>query len=159
MQSTIANLAPQPTLAARTTSPRDRLQRLFSDYLPEVAQRIADLGREPAGPAYGRYHSVEGDEWDVEIGIPIDMPASNVRPLEEAERGELAGGELPGGDVATTIHEGSYDTISDAYERLERFIQQQGREMGGAPWESYVVEMSEVDDPSRLRTEIYWPLR
>jgi hypothetical protein len=30
--------------------------------------------------------------------------------------------------------------------------------MGGAPWESYVVEMSEVDDPSQLRTEIYWPL-
>lgn len=158
MEITIANLPPQPTVAARTTSPRDRLQKLFEDYLPEVAQRIADLGREPAGPAYGRYHSVEGEQWDVEIGIPIDMPASNLRRLEEAERGELAAGELPGGDAATTIHEGSYDSISEAYERLERFIHEQGREMGGAPWESYVVEMSEVDDPSQLRTEVYWPL-
>lgn len=158
MEITIVNLAPQPTVAARTMSPRDRLQKLFEEYLPEVAQRIADLGRQPAGPAYGRYHSVEGDQWDVEIGIPIDMPASNLRSLDEAERGELANGELPGGDVATTIHEGSYDDISEAYERLERFIQQQGREMAGAPWESYVVEMSEVDDSSQLRTEIYWPV-
>jgi effector-binding domain-containing protein len=158
MESTMTTLAPQPTVAARTTSPRDRLSQLFEEYLPKVAQRIADLGRAPAGPAYGRYHNVEGDLWDVEIGIPVDAPPANLRSLDEAERGELAVSELPGGDVATTVHIGSYDAISETYERLERFIQEQGREMGGAPWESYVVEMSEVDDPSQLRTEIFWPV-
>lgn len=155
---TIVTLAPHPTVAARTTSPRDRLGDLFGEYLPEVAERIADLGREPAGPAYGRYHDADRDSWDVEIGIPVDAPPANLRSLDEAERGELAAAELPGGEAAMTLHEGAYDTIGQAYERLERFIAAQGRSMAGAPWESYVVEMSEVEDPSELRTEVYWPI-
>ncbi len=158
MEMTIVTLTPQPTIAARTTSPQDRLTKLFEEYLPEVAEHIARMGREPAGPAYGRYHDVEGEAWDVEIGIPVDMPPANLRSIDEAERGELSASELPGGEVAVTVHEGSYDTISEAYERLERFIGEQGRQMAGAPWESYVVEMSEVSDPSDLRTEVYWPL-
>lgn len=158
MDITTRTIAPQPTIAARTTTTRDRLGELFGRYLPEVAHEIADHGRRPAGPAYGRYHATGDDEYDVEIGIPIDAPAANLRSLDEAQRGELAASELPGGEIAVALHEGAYDTLPQAFEAVERWIGEQGRDIAGPPWESYVVDMSEVDDPSQLRTEVCWPL-
>ena len=158
MEVTTRTLPPQPTIAARTTAPRDRMGELFGRYLPEVAHEIADHGRLPAGPAYGRYHSTSGEEFDVEIGIPVDAPPANLRSLDEAERGELAASELPGGEIAVALHEGSYDSLPQAFEAVERWIEAQGRASAGPPWESYVVDMAEVDDPAELRTEVCWPI-
>ncbi len=154
----IVELTPQPSVAVRLQQPMAELNlsELFDTHLPNIADQIVNLGGTPAGPPYGRYHQFGPDQVDVEIGIPVAAPVANLRPLAECEAGEMGTSELPGGEAAVLVHRGSYDTLSGSYDRLHEWIHAQGRDEGPGPWESYVDDPSEVDDPSQLRTEVVW---
>ena len=153
-------LTPQPSVAVRMQQPMTELNlaELFDIHLPNIADQIVNLGGEPAGAPYGRYHQFGPDHVDVEIGIPVAAPVANLRPLAECEPGEMGSSELPGGEAAVVVHRGPYDSLSGAYDRLHDWIHAQGRDEGPGPWESYIDDPSEVSDPSQLRTEVVWLL-
>jgi effector-binding domain-containing protein len=155
----VVELVPQPTVAARITQPMSELDigALFDVHLPNVADRVADLGGSPAGPPYARYHEFGPEHVDVEMGLPVTAPIPNLRPLAECEAGEVGTSELPGGAAAVIVHGGRYEALAATYDHLRYWIQGAGRQPGRAPWESYVDDPSEVAT-DELRTEVVWPL-
>jgi effector-binding domain-containing protein len=155
----LVDLAPQPTVAARVQQPFDQVDvgALFGLHMGNVADRIAELGGTPAGPPYARYHEFGPERADIEFGIPVAAPVANLRPLAECEPGEVGMGELPGGPAAITLHVGAYPKLGEAYQRLQDWIPAQGQTPGGAPWESYIKDPSEVAEAD-LQTELIWPV-
>jgi effector-binding domain-containing protein len=155
----IVELSPQPTVAARIRQPFEEVDigALFGIHLSNVADRIADLGGTPAGPAYARYHEWGPEHADVEFGIPVAAPVTSLRPVDECEPGEVGSSELPGGSAAITVHRGDYRGMGTAYDRLRDHIKAEGRAPGPGPWESYVNDPTEVAEVD-LRTELIWPL-
>jgi len=61
--------------------------------------------------------------------------------------------------AVTGIHEGPYDQSEYMYNAIERYIEENGMEANGNPIEAYILDYSQVDDPSELRTAILFPIK
>jgi effector-binding domain-containing protein len=144
-------LDPQPTLVVRgkvaTAEMKDFLARAYH----LVASRTTECGAHFAGPPFARYRALDAEfsEFETEAGFPVvlQVPCS----------GEVEPSELPGGAAAATWHEGSYNTLTQAYEAVRAWIIERGSIPDSAPWEVYYTDPNEVPDPERARTEIIWP--
>ena len=82
-----------------------------------------------AGPPLCRYRDVSSEGMTLEAGVPV---ATSV-PGE----GDVLAGSLPAASVASTIHTGPYDSLSEAYTALEKWIAEHELKPAGDPWEVY----------------------
>jgi effector-binding domain-containing protein len=130
---------------------------LFDRYIPAIFSMLAEHGHDGGAP-YGRYHMFGPDTVDIEIGVPTDGPTIELSALSGVESGAIGRSELPGGLTAIVTHRGPYDTLGQSYDILHDWIHTQGHDEGDGPWELYVDSPDKVDDPARIRTEIYWPV-
>jgi effector-binding domain-containing protein len=149
----------QQSIAIRSVVPMGSLDigDMFDEYATRLASYTSEYGIEAAGAPYARYREFGPERADVEIGLPVD---ADLPHLEELEPDEVIGvSELPGGRVARVLHVGPYDQLGAVYQGIEAFMSEQGLKPADAPWESYLVLPDTAQgDPSRLRTEVCWPI-
>jgi effector-binding domain-containing protein len=82
------------------------------------------------------------DRPSVEVGVFLDVPCTmGGRVVESA---------LPAGDVATTVHRGSFES-GDAHQAVIDWCEAQGLARTGVRWEVY----GHAEDPE---VEVYWQL-
>jgi effector-binding domain-containing protein len=142
----IRQLERQDTAFVRATCRWDEIGAVLSGIFAEVTAQISASGAQPTGGAFGRYTPGE-TEVGIEAGFTIATPIVSA--------GRVEAGELPGGEAAVCLHVGPYDAVAAAYEAIETWIREQGREASGAAWEVYLTG-PEVQPP---RTEVVFPLR
>lgn len=68
--------------------------------------------------------------------------------------GQIKADTLPGGDVMTTTHLGSYDLMSETHKALWAHMEAEGIKGGMPVWEIYIDDPDTVAEAD-LRTEIY----
>jgi effector-binding domain-containing protein len=149
-QPTLTTIAPVTTAVVRGTIPTSELRDFFDRSFRVLGEALANQGVTATGPAFGLYRGPIDDSTTLEVGFPTDRPIS---PDGSAEPGEL-----PGGQVARLVHHGGYDGLGEAWERLGRWIAEQGLTPGETFWEVYVTEPNPDMDPAELRTELNWPV-
>ncbi len=89
-----------------------------------------------------------------ELWAPVEESAEEYGPDEAG----LAIKRIPVMTVATTMHQGPYDKVRPAYERLMAWIAEQGLVVVGPPMEAYLNDPGEAS-PDECLTEIMWPVR
>ena len=144
-------LEAQPIVGIRTTVAMKEIGQVMGPLFGEVHGYIQRSGRQTAGMPLAIYHSVPTDTVDLECAIPVASPLVSA--------GRVRAGQLPAGTAATVTHVGPYDTLSQTWAALTEWMQSQNLEGAGAPWEAYVTDPGAEPDPSKWRTDIFFPVR
>ncbi|NUR51540.1 MAG: GyrI-like domain-containing protein [Hamadaea sp.] len=147
---------PQSVVSVRQSVAIAELTQAQGASLHELWGFLRERGIKPAGPPFVRYHTFGDDETDLEVGVPVVDAV--------AGRGQVTAGELPGGRVVVTIHEGGHDRLAEAYARLQEGVVAHGSPAGPA-WEVYEwIDLTTQPDvsawpaPADWRTQLIQPI-
>jgi DNA-binding transcriptional MerR regulator/predicted transcriptional regulator YdeE len=147
----IVRVPERPVVTIGAIAPQAELSRVIPRTMAAVEAHLQRCGAAQAGPPFVIYHDGgDSDDYVMEIGYPVAAPL--------ASAGGFTARTLPATWAAFTVHAGPYDLLSHAYTALAGWIEAEGQEASGPPWESYPTG-GERRSPRDYRTEIYWPLR
>ncbi|MFQ6059174.1 MAG: GyrI-like domain-containing protein, partial [Anaerolineae bacterium] len=107
----------------------------------------------PAGPPLTIYYDQEYRERDVDVEAAVPV-ARSVPAGDRVTCRELPAVE----EMACIVHQGSYDTIGEAYNRLMTWIEANGYRICGPNREVYVRGPEPGRDPSTYVTEVQFPV-
>ena len=141
---------PQPVLAVRTRTAVEGLPQEMGRVFGMIAGYLGEMGEYPAGAPYAAYYNMDMQDLDVEIGFPV------ARALPG--KGDITPGQIPGGKAATCMHIGPYGDVDAAYDALKAYMEAEGYEPGGPPYEMYLNDPGEVPE-AELQTLVLFPLR
>ena len=144
-------LAAQPIVGIRTTVAMKDIGQAMGPLFGEVQGHIQRSGGQPAGMPIAIYYTVPAETVDLQCAIPVAAPLAGA--------GRVQAGELPAGTAATVTHIGPYDDLPQTWAALTEWMQSQGLEGAGAPWEVYVTDPGAEPDQSKWRTDIFFPVR
>jgi ribosomal protein S18 acetylase RimI-like enzyme/effector-binding domain-containing protein len=126
----------------------------FASVWPRLLDAVYAVVRGPDGPA-----GEPGEAgWRNVMLYVDDVPSVEVGVLGGAGfagSGRVVGSALPAGEVAATVHRGSYGDLDVAHRRVLAWSRAVGRRLAGPRWEIYGHWREE---PAELETEIYYLL-
>jgi effector-binding domain-containing protein len=138
------------TAVVKGTVAAKDIASFFDDSFGVLGAVLAHQSVASIGPAFARFQGQADETAVLEVGFPTDRA---VEPEGSAEASTL-----PAGRVARAVHAGSFDALSDAWQRLGSWIGDQGLTPTEVFWEVYLTEPSPDMDPADLRTELNWLL-
>jgi effector-binding domain-containing protein len=148
----LVTVEPATTAVVRGTISTDELRDFFDQSFQVLDVALTNQRVSATGAPFSRYQGDYDEEpIDLEVGFPTDRPI-------DAD-GSAEAGELPGGRVARVVHSGSFDGLSDAWQRLADWIGAADLTPGQDRWEVYLTKPSPEMDPRELRTELNWTIR
>jgi effector-binding domain-containing protein len=139
------------TAVIRAVVPLSDLPSFFDRAFPTIGAALGASGATSTGPAFAYYLREPDDSCELEVGFPVD---GVIQPT-----GDAVASRLPGGRVATVVHQGGYDGLQKSWTRLQEWVQEQGLTPVGGFWEVYLTEPSPDGDPADNRTALYLPLQ
>jgi effector-binding domain-containing protein len=140
----------QPVASLRDVIPTySDIGELFEEMFSYLGQK----GVTPSGPPFVIYHDEEFRETDADVEVVVPMGGQ----IPEGERIRMR--RLPEvEEMASVIHNGSYETIGETYGQLMGWIEDSGYQIAGPGREIYLHGPESGDDPSTYVTEIQMPM-
>ena len=120
-----------------------------------MMKETADQNLTPANPclAFGIFHDAEYKERDVDVEIQMTVEGNYHDTEHVCFKTE------PAVCVASAIHYGSYETISDASAAVAAWVEKNGYQMCGVMFNVYHVSPHETQNPDELVTEVCIPVK
>jgi effector-binding domain-containing protein len=146
-----ATVAPRPTVVVRQTTTWQEFPRVWAQLLDEVYGHVRPRAELATGTA-------EGERWQNVMLYADDVPTVEVGVLVSGPfdgDGRVVASQLPGGQVARTVHRGDYAALGEAHDAVQRFATERGLELAGPRWEIYGHAQEDLAD---AETAIYYLL-
>ncbi len=152
----VIEIKEQPVLSIRETVSMPNIPERVGQIFCEIIEFLGKHGVAPAGGPFAYWHgmteeSINSGAFDMECGWPVSQPVDG--------EGRIHRSKLPGGRVATAMHLGPYETLSETYQILQTWIADNGYQASEDMWETYLNSPDEVSDKSKLMTQIFWPIK
>jgi effector-binding domain-containing protein len=139
--------AATPTAVVRRRTTWDRFPAEWGPMLDEVYALVRAGEIEQDGHNVMVYRDLDDGGVEVEVGVQVGRPF--------ASTGAVLSSELPGGEVAVTVHRGPYGRLGATHAALLQWCATEGRSVAGPRWEIYGDWM---EDENTLETEIAYLL-
>jgi effector-binding domain-containing protein len=143
-QVTVTDVVARPTAVVAATTTWQEFPTLWRGLLDEVWACLRAGGVDRGCRNVMLYRD---DTPRVEIGVELSVPC----PLT----GRVVASALPAGQVAMTVHRGSYAGLAAAHRAVLEWCAAQVRTPAGPRWEVYGPHS---DDPAEVWTEVYYLL-
>ena len=141
---TVVEVQARPTAVVAATTTWQAFPGVWPGRLDEVWACLRASGIDRGCPNVMLYHD---DVPRVEVGVALRQAC----PLT----GRVVASTLPAGQVAMTVHRGSYAGLGEAHRAIRDRCAAHGRTPAGPRWEVYGPHR---DDPAEVWTEVYWLL-
>ena len=149
----VLQVADVPTVVVSVVDyPMDDMSALFDQAFTALFPALAAAGITPVAPPFSLHHRMPTETGDFEVGIPVDKALTE--PID-VDGVRIEASSLPGGDIATLSHLGSYEALGEAWGGLMAAVIADGREPAFPFWEVYVTEPTPDLDPATLQTDLH----
>ncbi len=132
--------------------------KLIAELLPKLYEYVASNGAQFTGAPVFVCHEVTAEkvkEADKNGTANVEVAAPIANKIPETD--EIACYTLPGGKMAKTVHKGPYQDCEQTYEKLVKWLDENGKKITGPIREVYLNDPREVGEEETL-TEIYAPI-
>ncbi len=140
----------QPVLSVQTKTSEESLPNEVSKVYGSILNYLSECGEEALGPAFIAYYNEDMNDLSVEIGFPVAK--------EIAGKGDIELKFIPAGKKAVGFHKGTYQDLSQLYEKLVTWIGQRGYEPTGVVYEYYYNSPENIPE-SELLTKVEFLLK
>ncbi len=150
-ECTTTELEAQSIIGIRMSVEVEKIAEVMGQLFPEVFGYLQKHGHSPVGMPLTRYHCMDGGTAELECALPVNAPIAGTD--------RIRCGELPSGTMATVTHMGPYHNLPVTWAALTAWMNSEGLEPAGVPWEVYVTDPGAEPDQSKWRTDIFFPVR
>jgi effector-binding domain-containing protein len=147
-------ILPRAMASIRVTCKPGDFSSVLSETRTDIHYRLIQQGVQATGPDFVRYHQINTEQLDAEVGVLLAQSLS-----ENDELDTFHIGELPGGLVAVARHIGPYNELGKIYAAMETWVEEQGYTLAGEPWEIYWTDQQAEPDTGRWKADVIWPLK
>jgi effector-binding domain-containing protein len=151
-QVTVRKIEPQPVASVTLRTNLSTVGADIQQGFGTVVGAMAAAGLQPPCAPFIIYHDVIDEQTDGTIQICVPVPPGATLP-----DGPATISEIPGGQVAATVHRGPYAEISPAYHYVTGWLEENGHQPAGPPREVYLNDPQTVTQDDHL-TEVQFPI-
>ncbi|MCF8378149.1 MAG: GyrI-like domain-containing protein [Bacteroidales bacterium] len=148
---TIKEVESVHALAIRSVVEMDGMEEAMGSAFGQLMGYIETKGMQIAGYPFAIWYVWDGELFEFDNCIPTDkkIPGKDV----------IKSLDTYAGKVVTVTHKGDYSSTYYSWEAVENYVKENGLEVNGNPWETYITDPQTEPDPSKWITELYWPIK